>query len=101
MKSLNVYLSSTEREKLIDVLNDYIHMVSTMYENTGSEELEKLLAQLDEDLRPIFYKLYKGYNGEKYYLYIKQGQEYNRLSSSKQPYKLLQDIQNYEKRNML
>ena len=37
----------------------------------------------------------------KYYLYIKQGQEYNRLSSSKQPYKLLQDIQNYEKRNML
>ncbi len=41
MKSLNVYLSGTEREKLIDVLNDYIHMVSTMYENTGSEELEK------------------------------------------------------------
>lgn len=37
----------------------------------------------------------------KYYLYIKQGQEYNRLSYSKQPYKLLQDIQNYEKRNML
>lgn len=37
----------------------------------------------------------------KYYLYIKQRQEYNRLSSSKQPYKLLQDIQNYEKRNML
>ena len=67
MKSLNVYLSGTEREKLIDVLNDYIHMVSTMYGNTGSKELEKLLAQLDEDLRPIFYKLYKGYNGEKYY----------------------------------
>lgn len=37
----------------------------------------------------------------KYYLYIKQGQEYNRLGYSKQPHNLLKDIQNYEKRNML
>lgn len=67
MIGLNLYLSGKEREKLIDILNDYIHMVSTMYANTGSKELEKLLAQLDEDLHPVFYKLYKGYNGEKYY----------------------------------
>lgn len=67
MKSLNVYLSGTERENLIDALNNYIHMLSTMSANTGSEEIEQILAQLDEDLRPIFYKLYKGYNGEKYY----------------------------------
>ena len=40
-------------------------------------------------------------SSSKYYLYIKQGQEYNRLCSSKQPYKLLQNIQNYEKRNVL
>lgn len=67
MKSLNVYLSGTERESLIDALNSYIHMLSTMSENTGSEEIEKILTQLEEDLYPIFHKLYKGYNGEKYY----------------------------------
>lgn len=67
MTGLNIYLSGTERENLIDALNNYIHMLSTMSENTGSEEIEQILAQLDEDLCPIFYKLYKGYNGEKYY----------------------------------
>ena len=46
MIGLNLYLSGNEREKLIDILNDYIHMVSTMYENTGSEELEKILQNL-------------------------------------------------------
>lgn len=75
MIGLNLYLSGKEREKLIDVLNDYIHMVSTMYGNTGSEELEKLLAELDEDLHPIFYKLYKGCNGEKYYFPYKKSKK--------------------------
>lgn len=32
MKSLNVCLSGTERENLIDALNSYIHMLSTMSE---------------------------------------------------------------------
>ena len=29
MKSLNVYLSGTERENLIDALNSYIHKLKT------------------------------------------------------------------------
>lgn len=37
----------------------------------------------------------------KHYLYIKQTEGYKRLGSSKQPYNLLKDIQNYEKRNVL
>lgn len=36
-------------------------------------------------------------SSSKYHLYIKHGQEYDRLCSSKQPHKLLQGIQNYEK----
>lgn len=27
----------------------------------------KIPKYIDEDLRPVFYKLYKSYNGEKYY----------------------------------
>lgn len=36
MKSLNVYLSGTEREKLIDVLNDYIHMITAIYQDVDT-----------------------------------------------------------------
>lgn len=32
----------------------------------GGEKM-KIPKYIDEALRPIFYKLYKGYNGEKYY----------------------------------
>lgn len=57
-----MYLSGTERENLIDALSSYIHMLSVMSEITGSAEYDQILTQLDDDLRPIFYKLYKGYN---------------------------------------
>lgn len=67
MKGLNLYLSGKDREKLLDILNNYIHTLSSEYENTGNEEVEKILDQTEKDLQPIFCKLYKGLEGEKIY----------------------------------
>lgn len=67
MKGLNLYLSGKDRKKLLDILHDYIYMLSVEYENTGNEEVEKILDQAEKDLQPIFCKLYKGLEGEKIY----------------------------------
>lgn len=67
MKGINLYLSGKDREKLLDILNDYIYMLSAEYENTGNEGIGKILDQAEKDLQPIFCKLYKGLEGEKIY----------------------------------
>lgn len=67
MKGLNLYLSGKDREKLLDILNDYIYMLSAEYENTGSKGVEEILGRTEKDLQPIFCKLYKGLEGEKIY----------------------------------
>lgn len=67
MNGLNLYLSGKSREKLLDILNDYIYTLSAEYENTGNEEVEKILDRAEKDLQPIFCKLYKGLEGEKIY----------------------------------
>lgn len=67
MKGLNLYLSGKDREKLLDILNDYIYTLSAEYANTGNEEVGKIRDQAEKDLQPIFCKLYKGLEGEKIY----------------------------------
>lgn len=67
MKGLNLYLSGKDREKLLNILNDYIYTLSAEYENTGNEEVGKILDHTEKDLQPIFCKLYKGLEGEKIY----------------------------------
>lgn len=67
MKGLNLYLSGKDREKLLYILHDYIYILSVEYENTGNEEVEKILDQSEKDLQPLFCKLYKGLEGEKIY----------------------------------
>lgn len=67
MKGINLYLSGKDREKLLNILNDYIYTLSAEYENTGNEEVGKILDHTEKDLQPIFCKLYKGLVGEKIY----------------------------------
>lgn len=67
MKGLNLYLSGKDREKLLDILNDYIYTLSAEYENTGNENIGNTLNEVEKDLQPIFCKLYKGLEGEKIY----------------------------------
>ena len=67
MKGLNLYLSGKDREKLLDILNDYIYTLSAEYENTGNEKVGTILDQAEKDLQPIFCKLYKGLEGERIY----------------------------------
>ncbi len=63
MDSIQIYLTSKERDVLLDVLNDYLDLSS----GWSIEANEQLTDKMNNGLGKVMFKLYKGLNGEDCY----------------------------------
>lgn len=70
MDKITLVLSGKERELLITVLNEYVDIQCDYGFNDGETDISN---QMENGLGSIFYKLYKGCKGQKYYKDYKKG----------------------------
>lgn len=73
MDKITLVLSGKERELLINVLNEYVDIQYDWCSAGATENKDDISNRMENGLGSIFYKLYKGCKGQKYYNEYKKG----------------------------